>query len=55
MMPTTDERIEKLKRILIEFMDMIHDTIVDISDENKTYYNGMLREFNKYEKQIKRV
>ena len=55
MMITPDERIEKLKRILTEFMATVHDTIVDISDESKAYYSGMLREFNKYERQIRRV
>jgi len=54
-MATSDERIEKLKRILIEFMATVHDTIVDISNESKAYYSSMLKDFNKYEKQIKRI
>ena len=54
-MATPDERIEKLKRILVGILNMVHDTIVDISAENKTFYKEVYKKFTKYENLIERV
>ena len=35
-----NDRIDKLKEILIEFIFYIHDTIIDIADENQEWYDS---------------
>jgi hypothetical protein len=45
-------RFERMKDIMLRFMDTVHDVIVDISDESKPFYKLFMAEIEDYQKQI---